>query len=161
MLLVSVFGRHCCVTNRRWADVRSGYRPHRETFFATTTPPPLPNCIAHQVIQELTYSTVPCSRIVRVIVKCVSRDGAGFLCLDTITRSSHCHCQDSRKKNAMIFNPHALGVHKLLKHIPLNALFDAPYKARLRKAVNIADLRLIGKARSHKVSFFFPKSSFW
>ena len=55
----------------------------------------------------------------------------------------------------MIFNPHALGVHKLLKHIPLNALFDAPYKARLRKAVNIADLRLIGKARSHKVRFFF------
>jgi hypothetical protein len=53
----------------------------------------------------------------------------------------------------MVFNPHALGVHKVLKHIPLNALFDAPYKRRLAKAVNIADLRLIAKARAHKVCF--------
>jgi L-lactate dehydrogenase (cytochrome) len=52
----------------------------------------------------------------------------------------------------MIFNPHKLGIHKILKYIPLNAIFDAPYKARLRKAVNIADLRMIGKARAHKVS---------
>jgi L-lactate dehydrogenase (cytochrome) len=52
----------------------------------------------------------------------------------------------------MIFNPHALGVHKVLKHIPLNAVFDAPYKRALKKAVNIADLRLIAKSRSHKVS---------
>jgi hypothetical protein len=51
----------------------------------------------------------------------------------------------------MIFNPHKLGIHKILSKIPLNALFDAPYKARLRKAVNIADLRIIGKARAHKV----------
>jgi len=51
----------------------------------------------------------------------------------------------------MIFNPHKLGVHKVLQHIPLNKVFDAPYKARLRKAVNIADLRAIAKARAHKV----------
>ena len=51
----------------------------------------------------------------------------------------------------MIFNPHKLGVHKVLQHIPLNALFDAPYQAALKKAVNIADLRLIAKSRAHKV----------
>ncbi len=51
----------------------------------------------------------------------------------------------------MIFNPHKLGVHKVLKYIPLNAFFDAPYKRMLAKAVNIADLRLIAKARAHKV----------
>jgi hypothetical protein len=54
----------------------------------------------------------------------------------------------------MIFNPHKLGVHKVLSKIPLNAIFDAPYKARLRKAVNIADLRMIAKARAHKVRGF-------
>ncbi len=48
--------------------------------------------------------------------------------------------------------PHKLGVHKILKHIPLNAIFDAPAKRRLAKAVNIADLRLCAKARAHKVS---------
>jgi len=53
----------------------------------------------------------------------------------------------------MIFNPHKLGVHKVLQHIPLNALFDAPYKRRLAKAVNIADLRAIAKSRAHKVRF--------
>jgi hypothetical protein len=52
----------------------------------------------------------------------------------------------------MIFNPHKLGVHKVLQHIPLNVVFDAPYKRALKKAVNIADLRLIAKARAHKVS---------
>jgi hypothetical protein len=51
----------------------------------------------------------------------------------------------------MLFNPHKLGVHKVLEHIPLGKLFDAPYKAKLRRAVNIADLRLIAKARAHKV----------
>ena len=50
------------------------------------------------------------------------------------------------------FNPHKLGVHKLLRNIPLNAVFDAPYKRALKKAVNIADLRLIAKSRAHKVS---------
>ena len=39
-------------------------------------------------------------------------------------------------------NPHKLGVHKLIKHISLNALFDSTVKARLHKAVNIANLRL-------------------
>jgi L-lactate dehydrogenase (cytochrome) len=53
----------------------------------------------------------------------------------------------------MLFNPHKLGVHKVLKHIPLNALFDAPYKRALKKAVNIADLRILAKARSHKMVF--------
>jgi hypothetical protein len=52
----------------------------------------------------------------------------------------------------MLFNPHKLGVHKVLKHIPLNAIFDAPYKRALKKAVNIADLRIIAKSRAHKVS---------
>jgi hypothetical protein len=52
----------------------------------------------------------------------------------------------------MMFNPHKLGVHKVLKHIPLNALFDIPYKRALKKAVNIADLRVIAKSRAHKVS---------
>jgi hypothetical protein len=52
----------------------------------------------------------------------------------------------------MIPNPHKLGVHKVLKNIPLNAIFDAPYKRALKKAVNIADLRLIAKSRAHKVS---------
>lgn len=53
----------------------------------------------------------------------------------------------------MLFNPHKLGMHKVLKHIPLAAVFDAPYKAALKKAVNIADLRLIAKSRAHKVGF--------
>jgi len=52
----------------------------------------------------------------------------------------------------MVFNPHKLGIHKVLQHIPLGKILDAPYKARLRKAVNIADLRLIGKSRAHKVN---------
>jgi 4-hydroxy-L-threonine phosphate dehydrogenase PdxA len=54
----------------------------------------------------------------------------------------------------MMFNPHKLGIHKILKHIPLNAIFDAPYKARLKRAVNIADLRQIAKSRAHKVRVF-------
>ena len=53
----------------------------------------------------------------------------------------------------MVINPHKLGVHKVLQHIPLNKVFDAPAKARLAKAVNIADLRLCAKQRAHKVSF--------
>ena len=51
----------------------------------------------------------------------------------------------------MLFNPHKLGIHKVLQHIPLNALLDAPYQAALKKAVNIADLRVIAKSRAHKV----------
>jgi hypothetical protein len=57
--------------------------------------------------------------------------------------------------------PHKLGVHKILKHIPLNALFDAPSKRRLAKAVNIADLRLCAKARAHKVRTYFFKKRVW
>jgi hypothetical protein len=59
----------------------------------------------------------------------------------------------------MLFNPHKLGVHKVLQHIPLNALFDIPYKAALKKAVNIADLRTIAKSRSHKVRYVTDRPS--
>ncbi|GAX15612.1 hypothetical protein FisN_3Lh083 [Fistulifera solaris] len=58
----------------------------------------------------------------------------------------------------MIFNPHKYGVHKFLQKIPLGAVFDAPYKARLKKAVNIADLRLIAKSRAHKMVFDYLDS---
>ena len=51
----------------------------------------------------------------------------------------------------MIFNPHKYGIHKFLQNIPLGAVFDAPYKAKLKRAVNIADLRMIAKSRAHKV----------
>ena len=51
----------------------------------------------------------------------------------------------------MAITPHGLGVHKVLKYIPLNKIFDYPSKRRLAKAVNIADLRLCAKARAHKV----------
>jgi len=58
--------------------------------------------------------------------------------------------------------PHKLGVHKILKHIPLNAIFDVPSKRRLAKAVNIADLRLCAKARAHKVSsYMFMHQLMW
>ncbi len=56
--------------------------------------------------------------------------------------------QDKERNNCEEGNPHKLGVHKVLQHIPLNALFDAPYQAALKKAVNIADLRLIAKSRA-------------
>lgn len=58
----------------------------------------------------------------------------------------------------MFFNPHKLGIHKVLKHIPLNAVLDAPYKRRLAKAINIADLRLIAKSRAHKMVFDYLDS---
>lgn len=59
---------------------------------------------------------------------------------------------DYNNTATMVINPHKLGVHKVLQHIPLNKVFDAPAKARLAKAVNIADLRLCAKQRAHKVS---------
>jgi hypothetical protein len=59
----------------------------------------------------------------------------------------------------MMFNPHKLGIHKILSKIPLNAIFDAPYKAQLKRAVNIADLRLIAKARAHKVSYTLSRGA--
>lgn len=49
--------------------------------------------------------------------------------------------------------PHRLGVHKILKNIPLNGVFDYPYQRAVKKAVNIADLRLIAKSRAHKMVF--------
>jgi len=49
--------------------------------------------------------------------------------------------------------PHKLGLHHIFKQIPLNAIFDAPSKRRLAKAVNIADLRLCAKQRAHKMVF--------
>jgi len=51
-----------------------------------------------------------------------------------------------------------MGVHKILKYIPLNAVFDAAAKGRLRKAINIADLRLCAKARAHKMVFDYLDS---
>ena len=60
--------------------------------------------------------------------------------------------ESSTDRSKMIFNPHKLGVHKILQHVPLNAMFDAPYKRAVKRAVNIADLRLIAKSRAHKVS---------
>lgn len=53
----------------------------------------------------------------------------------------------------MTITPHSLGVDKILSKIPLNAIFDAPAKRRLAKAVNIADLRLCAKQRAHKMVF--------
>ena len=66
---------------------------------------------------------------------------------------SPCFSVDYSNTAIMVINPHKLGVHKVLQHIPLNKVFDAPAKARLAKAVNIADLRLCAKQRAHKVSF--------
>jgi hypothetical protein len=52
----------------------------------------------------------------------------------------------------MLLDPHKLGVHKILKHVPLNALFlDRPYQMAVQKAVNIADLRAIASKRAHKM----------
>ena len=55
----------------------------------------------------------------------------------------------------MIFNPHKLGLHKVLKHVPLAGVLDAPYRNAVQKAVNIADLRLIAKSRAHKVRYSY------
>ena len=56
--------------------------------------------------------------------------------------------------------PHKLGLHHILKHIPLNKIFDAPSKRRLAKAINISDLRDCAKMRAHKVSFSIEKMCF-
>lgn len=54
----------------------------------------------------------------------------------------------------MIFNPHkVLSIHKLLRHVPLNALLDRPYQRAVRKAVNIADLRRVAQQRAHRMVF--------
>ncbi|CAB9513575.1 Peroxisomal (S)-2-hydroxy-acid oxidase [Seminavis robusta] len=54
----------------------------------------------------------------------------------------------------MIFNPHKLGVHKVLQYIPwMGRLLDIQHQARVRQAVNIADLRNIARGRAHKMVF--------
>ena len=53
----------------------------------------------------------------------------------------------------MLFNPHKFGIHKVLSRIPLNLILDLPHKRALKRAVNIADLRQIAKARAHKMVF--------
>ncbi len=53
----------------------------------------------------------------------------------------------------MMFDPHKLGLHKVLRHFPLNSLFDRPYQVAVQKAVNIADLRAIASRRAHKMIF--------
>lgn len=53
----------------------------------------------------------------------------------------------------MLFDPHRLGVHKVLQHVPLNALLDRPFQAAVQRAVNIADLRKIASRRAHKMVF--------
>lgn len=55
----------------------------------------------------------------------------------------------------MLFNPHKLGVHKILKHVPLSVsrILDVRHQRNVRKAVNIADLRRIAQQRSHKMVF--------
>eukprot|EP00934_Nitzschia_sp_Nitz4_P004885 Nitzschia sp. Nitz4//scaffold8_size234185//178071//179598//NITZ4_001285-RA/size234185-augustus-gene-0.249-mRNA-1//1//CDS//3329559890//4875//frame0 len=69
-------------------------------------------------------------------------------------RSSSLFCTSSQTSSGiMLFNPHKLGVHKVLQHIPLNAALDAPFQAAIKKAVNIADIRSIAKARAHKMVF--------
>ncbi|GMI58393.1 hypothetical protein ScalyP_jg2606 [Parmales sp. scaly parma] len=49
---------------------------------------------------------------------------------------------------------HKLGLHKVLKHVPLvSKILNAPYKHQLKNAVNIADLRMVAKSRAHKMVF--------
>merc|ERR1712238_151118 len=50
------------------------------------------------------------------------------------------------------------GLHHILKHIPLNKIFDAPSKRRLAKAINISDLRDCAKMRAHKMVFDYLDS---
>jgi len=52
-------------------------------------------------------------------------------------------------------SPHDLGIHKVLKHIRpiINPLVDTFSKHRLNNAVNIADLRICARKRSHKMVF--------
>lgn len=54
----------------------------------------------------------------------------------------------------MLFNPHKVGLHRVLRHIPLvGRLLDARHQARLRRAVNLADLRQIARDRAHRMVF--------
>ena len=54
----------------------------------------------------------------------------------------------------MVFNPHKLGFHKVLKHLGIvGRVLDRGHQTRLKRAVNIADLRLVAKQRSHRMVF--------
>ena len=55
----------------------------------------------------------------------------------------------------MPFNPHAMGVHNVLKWLsPLvRPMLNAPSARRLESAVNIADLRLAARQRAHRMVF--------
>jgi len=50
-------------------------------------------------------------------------------------------------------NPHKIGIHKILRKIPLNKILDVASKRKLAKAINIADLRQCAKQRAHKMVF--------
>ena len=53
----------------------------------------------------------------------------------------------------MLLDPHKLGVHKILQHVPLSELLNRPFQAAVEKAVNVADLRVIASQRAHKMVF--------
>jgi len=65
-----------------------------------------------------------------------------------------------RKMSLKIPSPHDLGIHKVLKHIRpiINPLVDTFSKHRLNNAVNIADLRICARKRSHKMVFDYLDS---
>jgi hypothetical protein len=124
---------------------------------------------SHFSVEGVTYDTILVAHgysrkaafdVVAVAVDCLLRQFHIACSSWLLIRERSCGRKESVKLKArrllvfaatMMFNPHKLGIHKILSKIPLNAIFDAPYKRRLRKAVNIADLRIIGKARAHKV----------
>ena len=53
----------------------------------------------------------------------------------------------------MLFNPHKLGIHKLLQFVPINRLLDRKYQNLVARCVNISDLRNVAKLRAHKMVF--------
>ena len=57
-------------------------------------------------------------------------------------------------------SPHDLGIHHIFKHFRpiINPLVNTFSKNRLEKAVNIADLRICAKKRSHKMVFDYLDS---
>lgn len=58
-------------------------------------------------------------------------------------------------QHLMLFNPHKLGVHKVLRPIakPVARLLDAAHQANVGRAVNIGDLRAVARRRSHRMVF--------
>jgi isopentenyl diphosphate isomerase/L-lactate dehydrogenase-like FMN-dependent dehydrogenase len=65
-----------------------------------------------------------------------------------------------RKMSLKIPSPHDIGLHHILKYIRpiINPLVDTLSKNRLNNAVNIADLRICAKKRSHKMVFDYLDS---